>query len=167
MQAGTLELLLQGGAVGLLAMVLIGLFLILRLIIPAAKEFLLGLVANIAALNKSIAEVPHHIALSEERVKAHVSGALGRVEDTVRLEADRTGEGIKAVTFTHAVETLRQQSDPNLLLALERERERERESPTPKHGRDPRDRHTPPFGQPALRLPPPPPSRPGKPRGRE
>lgn len=111
---GTLEIILQGGALGVLVLVLIGLFLLIKLFVPAAKEFLLGLVAEMKANGTAILALGARVDLSEERIKAHVSAVAGDVEHEVRETASKTGEQV-AMTVGTAIDALqRHPTNPDM-----------------------------------------------------
>ncbi len=117
MQAGTLELILQAGATGVLVLVLVGLFVLIKLVVPAGKEFLLGLVAEQRATTDALAKLreamiseiralTNRVDIAEAAIKAHSSNLAGSIASEVRNESAKsvtaTGQHV-ALTVEHAV----------------------------------------------------------------
>lgn len=93
-----LQLVVQGGALVLLALVLIGLFLLLKPAISEAKVFFAGLVAEQKATREVLvqlaaeqragfAAVDQRLTLAEERMGGKVDQAAGKVADVTRTSA--------------------------------------------------------------------------------
>lgn len=116
----SVEIALQAGALGILALMISSAVVLGKLVVPAARDFLLGLVAELKATRELLAALTVRVELAEERIKAHVSSVAEGVEDTVRERASRTGQEV-ALTVDKAVEVLSRTTDPNLTMTLERE----------------------------------------------
>lgn len=106
---GTLELVLQGGALGLLLVVLVGIFVLAKLFAPPMRDFLVGLVAEQKAITAALGALTTRMELVEVNVKAHVSAVANGVEDEVR----GTGTQVAAA----AAQAVRQATDPNIQVA--------------------------------------------------
>ena len=85
-----INLATQGGALVLLVLVGYGTYRVGRDVVPPIKDFLLALVAQIAAIGTRVAVIEamstHHAAAVAGRI-AEASGALGKVGDAVAAEA--------------------------------------------------------------------------------
>lgn len=135
---GVASQLIQNGPIGILVLVILFMFVgmgwMLAKAMPAFREFLAGLVAELKSLSAKVdagharidlaeERLSSQIKLSEEHVKAHLTNALHGVEEEVRAAASSTGERL-AVTMNHAVDVLkRHPTDPGFQAVTDTPRE--------------------------------------------
>jgi hypothetical protein len=104
MPPATLQIVLQGGALGLV-LILVGLFILARRAGPPAREFLLGLVGELKAQGVVLAGVQaqqvaqqqlleRRIQLAEERAGSAAREAAQEVIEVVRERASHTADEI-------------------------------------------------------------------------
>jgi hypothetical protein len=112
---------LQYGALGLLLLLFVGAALGFRMVFPASRDFLTGLVVELrelrtgqiemrtslgAKIDAVSAKVDGQAALSLEQVRRHVDDAAERVADVVRDRAshvvDEAREAVRMPTGEHA-----------------------------------------------------------------
>lgn len=102
-----LQIVTQGGAVVLLALVLLGLWRIAKDTVPAVKDFLLNLTASVADLKAKVAVIDTKVDAVDKKAEAAMgavvrtgeatAGALGKLVDVVRTEAARDDEALAAL----------------------------------------------------------------------
>ncbi len=124
--SGTLQIILQCGALGLLALLLVGIFLLLKLGVPVAKDFLLGLVGTMGEQGKTLVALRSDMAsgqgaaiaridlvetkmgakLSESHalLERRISEEASRLESVIRERASNTGDEL-AETAKAAVDS--------------------------------------------------------------
>lgn len=83
MTESTLQLVIQGGALGVLVLVLLGLFVLARLFVTPAREFLAGLVAELKANTKALTDLSGEVKSGFAKIGERVD----QVEDAVGVRA--------------------------------------------------------------------------------
>jgi hypothetical protein len=106
--AGTLQIILQAGALGLLALLLVGLFILLKLGVPVAKDFLIGLVGALTEQGKTL-------------VASRSETAAGFTATHARIDLVETKMGAK-LSESHALLERRIADESNRLEGVIRER---------------------------------------------
>jgi hypothetical protein len=105
---GTLQIILQAGALGLLALMLVGLFILLKLGVPVMKDFLVGLVVTMGEQGKTL-------------VASRSETAAGFGATHARIDLVETKMGAK-LSESHALLERRISEEGNRLEGVIRER---------------------------------------------
>lgn len=111
-----LNLVTQGGAVVLLALLGFGLYKLARDTIPAVKDFFSQLVTSLGALQARVAVIETKVDATNTAVSkgnSDATSAIGRVTDTVQAEAFEVKQELGATERRLAAVIRREQvSDP-------------------------------------------------------
>lgn len=120
----TVQLILQAGALGLLLVVLAGIFYGLKAFVPPMSQFLLGLVASLRELQggqisivsevKSLDTRIHaRVDVLETRISAHNERMAESVADEVRSRASKADDAVTALT-AEVAEIRRHGTNPSM-----------------------------------------------------
>lgn len=89
MSAETVKLILQGGALGVLLLILVGIYVLIRTGIPVVREFLLGL---LEVLKRDLGDAKLELRALQELVRAELASLRSEVHLSAKI--DRLGDSI-------------------------------------------------------------------------